>query len=249
MLNKLAIVFALLIVAGSSASAQTITVAAAANLASVLNNKIVPAFEQSSHINVKVVVGATKTLEQQMENGAPYDVFISADTATVKKLAGENLIDGGSVAPYAIGELVMWSRNDAKVHPATIADLADPSIEHIAIANPQTAPYGAATIEALTKANLLDAFQPKIVRAENIQQSLEYAATGNADVSFTALSLVIGRTDGVYSIVPDFLHAPIEQSLGIKIHASSAAKKFAQYLTSPTEDTIWTSSGYRLPQR
>jgi molybdate transport system substrate-binding protein len=243
------IVLCLLLAAQHFSSAQTIHVAAAANLEAVFSAKIVPTFEKETGITVVPVYGATKMLEQQMENGAPFDVFVSADTKTVNMLATEKLVDPSTVATYAIGQLVMWTRNDAKVHPATIADLADPNIQHIAVANPATAPYGAATIDALTRANLLTTFQPKIVYAENIQQSLQYAATGNADISFTALSLVIARTDGVYVVVPDFLHAPIKQSLGVKVSASVSARKFAAFLTSREADGIWTSSGYRLPSR
>ena len=105
----------------SSAQADTIVIAAAANLAAVMNSKFVPAYAKISHDQIKVVIGATKVLEQQMENGAPYDVFVSADVSTVKKLAAEHLIDGSSVKPYAIGQLVMWTRKDAADHPATIA--------------------------------------------------------------------------------------------------------------------------------
>jgi molybdate transport system substrate-binding protein len=159
---------------------QTISVAAAANLQSVFTNKIIPAFESKSAVTVVPVFGATKGLEQQMENGAPFDVFVSADTDTVAKLAGENLLEAKSIKPYAIGTLVLWARNDAGVRPKSMKDLTNPGILHIAIANPKTAPYGAAAIESLANAKLLDILTPKIVYAENIQQSLQYAVTGNA---------------------------------------------------------------------
>ena len=127
-------------------------------------------------------------------------------------------------------------------------DLTDTDIERIVVANPQTAPYGAATIDALTRANMLESIKPKIVYSENIQQSLQFASSGNADVSFTALSLVMGRTDGVYTVVPDFLHLPILQALGVKTGASHSARSFADFLTSDQADKIWTTSGYALPE-
>jgi len=234
----------------TSAHAQTtIHVAAAANLQTVFTNKIIPAFEAKTSITVVPVFGATKTLQQQFENGAAYDVFVSADSVTVDKLATEKLVDPLSVKPYAIGTLVIWWLNSAPTHPKSIGDLTDPKIQHIGVANPKTAPYGAAAIESIASASLTDTLTPKIVFAENIQQALMYAATGNADVSFTALSLVIDRTDGQWIEVPEKLHKPIVQSLGVAVNAPAAAKQFADFLTSKEADKFWRSSGYRLPKR
>ncbi len=248
MFKKLACILSFFWVAAAAASGQTtIHVAAAANLQSVLTSKIIPAFEAQSAVTVIPVFGATKVLEQQFENGAPYDVFISADTATVDKLAAEKLVDKNSVTTYAIGTLVLWSPNSASAHPKSVNDLTNPQYKHIAVANPKTAPYGTAAIESLTSANLLTTLNPKIVYAENIQQALQYAVSGNADVAFTALSLVISRNDGVWVDVPPALHKPIEQSLGVALNASAPAKLFAAYLTSKAVDQIWTTSGYSLP--
>jgi molybdate transport system substrate-binding protein len=249
-MNKLSFfLVSLLIAAGPVASAQTVQVAAAANLQSVLTTKIIPAFEAKTHITVVPVFGATKTLEQQFENGAPYEVFISADTTTVDKLADEHLVDKASVKPYAIGTLVIWYLNSAPSHPASIAALTDPKVQHIAVANPKTAPYGTAAMEAIASSNLTAALTPKIVFAENIQQALQYGVTGNADVSFTALSLVIDRKDGAWTVVPESLHKPIEQSEGVAANASPAAKKFADFLTSKDADKIWSTSGYHVPKK
>ena len=230
-----------------SEASLTIHVAAAANLQAVLSSKIIPAFESQCAIQVIPVFGATKVLAQQEENGAPFDVFIAADTATVEKLAGENLLDKASIKPYAIGTLVIWTSNTTGLHPKSISDLTGPSYQHIAVANPKTAPYGEAAIESITSANLLDTLTPKIVYAENISQALQYAVSGNADAAFTALSLVIDRTDGSYIVVPDKLHKPIIQSLALAPYASPSAKLFAAYLTSKAVNKIWSASGYRLP--
>jgi len=247
MIKRLFLTFVIAIAAVNDASAQTIKVAAAANLQTVFTSKIIPDFEAKTGITVTPVFGATKTLEQQLENGAPYEVFVSADTSTVTKLASEGLIDPSSEKAYAVGKLVIWTRNDAAIHPKFLSDLNNSSIEHIAVANPKTAPYGLAAIQSLTSSGLLGVLTSKIVYAENIQQSLQYAVTGNADVAFTALSLVIDRTDGTYLVVPPSLHKPIEQSLGVAVNASTAAKQFAAYLTSPEADKTWSSSGYSLP--
>jgi molybdate transport system substrate-binding protein len=250
MLKRISVLFCMFFAALTVASAQTSTtihVAAAANLQTVLTTKIIPAFEAQSSVTVVPTFGATKVLEQQEENGAPFDVFISADTATVKKLADDGIIDKASVTPYAVGALVVWTSASTGLTIKALSDLTDAKIQHIGIANPKTAPYGAAAIDTLTSANLLDTLLPKIVYAENIQQALQYAVTGNADVSFTALSLVISRTDGSYFVVPDSQHKPIVQSLGVALNASAAAKQFASFLTSKAVDQIWTTSGYRLP--
>jgi molybdate transport system substrate-binding protein len=266
MLKRILLVMAAFLSVAGIASAQTpltIHVAAAANLQTVLTSKMIPAFEAKTKVTVVPVFGATKMLEQQMINGAPFDVFISADTATVDDLVTKGLVDKSTEKPYAIGQLVLWCRNDAAVHPQGISDLSSPQITHVAVANPATAPYGVAAIQSIQSetsnevppnviaeqsgAKTQQMITAKIVYAENIQQALQYAVTGNADVAFTALSLVIDRTDGTWVLIPDSLHTPIKQSLAVAVNASAAAKLFAAFLTSRQANDIWKTSGYRLP--
>lgn len=176
---------------------------------------------------------------------------MSADTETVQELAATGIVDPASVAPYAVGKLVIWSRKDAVHHPKSVKELADPAYIKIAIANPKVAPYGLAADQALQAAGIYDVVQPRLVQAENISQCLQYAQSGNADVALTALSLVIDDTTDPYVIVPAKLHEPILQSLGlIKSSAKlDEARQFTQYLLSRETAKIWKQYGYDLPQR
>jgi len=241
----------LLLCVGVSAKAEPLKVAAAANLQKVFTEALIPAFEKKTGFAVLPTYGATKLLAVQIENGAPIDVFVAADTATVQKLAGERLLIASTVRPYAIGHLVLWSRKDAAHHPARLADLADPAYVHIAIANPKTAPYGLAAQEALANLGLTASVTPKLVQAENIGQALQFAQSGNADVALTALSLVIQDKTNPYVVVDDKLHAPITQSLGLvrTTIQTTQALAFIKYLTSKDADKIWKRYGYSLPKR
>jgi molybdate transport system substrate-binding protein len=225
-----------------------VNVAAAANLERVLGDKLIPAFTAKTGIRVTADYGATGLLAKQMEQAAPFEMLVSADTATVDKLVAEKVLDGATEQPYAIGQLVVWSRSATAPVLRAVGDLANPAITHVAVANPKTAPYGAAAIETLTTAKLLTQVQPKIVYAENIQQALQFAVSGNADVAFTALSLVIGgKVGGRWFVVPASLHAPIVQSIALRANASAGAKAFEEFLLSKEAATVWKSNGYLLP--
>lgn len=230
--------------------ADPIRVAAAANLQKVFTEAFIPAFTKKTGIEVTATYGATKALATQIENGAPVDVFVAADTVTVQKLADERLLVASTVHPYAVGQLVLWSRKDAARHPARLADLSDPAYAKIAIANPKTAPYGLAAEQAFAKAGLTPGINPRIVQAENIGQALQFAQSGNADVSLTALSLVIEDKTDPYVIVPESLHAPITQSLGLvktTTHTTQALQ-WIDYLTGKDAAKIWKRYGYQLPK-
>ena len=241
----------LLLCIGVSAKAEPLKVAAAANLQKVFTEALIPAFEKKTGFAVLPTYGATKLLAVQLENGAPIDVFVAADTATVQKLAGERLLIASTVHTYAIGHLVLWSRKEAAHHPVRLADLTDPVYAHIAIANPKTAPYGLAAQETITKLGLSAKLAPRLVQAENIGQALQFAQSGNADVALTALSLVIQDKTNPYSVVDDNLHAPITQSLGLvrTTTLTTQALAFINYLTGKDTDKIWKSYGYSLPKR
>lgn len=243
-------VILLLLIAPAGAKAATLQVAAAANLEKIFNEALIPAFEKKTGDTVVPVYGATKLLALQLTNGAPFDVFVSADTSTVSDLASKGELDSSTQKVYAIGRLVMWSRKDAAHHPKKIQDLADPAYSKISIANPATAPYGLAAQQSFAGAGLTASITPRLVVAENIQQCLQYAQSGNADVSLTALALVIEDKDDPYVIVPDKLHAPIAQSVAV-VKASgqqALAKQFEDYLTSKDAAPIWKRYGYEMPK-
>ena len=231
--------------------ADPLRVAAAANLQKVFTEALLPAFEKKIGVAVVPTYGATKALAVQIENGAPVDVFVAADTSTVQKLADEKLLIASTVHPYAIGHLVMWSRKDAPRHPSRLQDLADPAYAHIAIANPKTAPYGLAAQESFAKLGLTAGVAPRLVQAENIGQALQFAQSGNADVALTALSLVIEDKTDPYVVVDDKLHAPITQSLGLvrTTTQTTQALQFIQFLTGKDAAKIWKRYGYSLPSQ
>lgn len=235
----------------SAARADDLRVAAAANLQKVFTEALLPAFQRKTGATVTPTFGATKQLALQLKQGAPFDVFVAADTATVDKLALQGLIVPGSGRVYAIGRLVLWTRRDAKAHPRKIQDLASPSYGKIAIANPVTAPYGLAAQQSIAAAGLAASVTPRLVQAENIGQALQYARSGNADAALTALSLVIEDKTDPYVIVPDRLHAPIAQSAGL-VRASrkqASGQRFIGFLTSRQAASIWKRYGYALPRK
>ena len=142
------------------AHADPLRVAAAANLQKVFTEALLPAFTKKAGIAVTPTFGATKALATQIENGAPIDVFVAADTVTVQKLASERVVVPSTVHPYAIGRLVLWSSAQAAHHPKRLQDLADPAYAKIAIANPKTAPYGLAAEQAFARAGIAARIAP-----------------------------------------------------------------------------------------
>ena len=229
--------------------ADPLRVSAAANLQKIFTEALIPAFTKKTGVAVSPTFGATKLLATQIENGAPVDVFVAADTVTPQKLLTEKLLVIGTVQPYAVGQLVVWSRHDAAHHPANIQDLASPVYAKISYANPKTAPYGLAAQQAFSKTGETAAIAPRLVQAENIGQALQFAQSGNADVALTALSLVIEDKTDPYFIVPDKLHDPITQSLGLvkTTTQTTQALQFIDFLTGKDAAKIWKKYGYTLP--
>ena len=248
---KFGLVLVLLALWGLPAhAADPLRVSAAANLQKVFTEALLPAFTKKTGVAVVPTFGATKLLAVQIENGAPIDVFVAADTVTPQKLLSEKLLAVGTVQPYAIGQLVVWSRRNAAHHPASVQDLAGPVYAKIAFANPKTAPYGLAAQQAFSRTGLTATVAPKLVQAENIGQALQFAQSGNADVCLTALSLVIEDKTDPYFVVPDSLHDPITQSLGLVLTTTQTtqALQFIDYLTGPDAAKIWKRYGYTLPK-
>ena len=240
----------LLAVLALPSQADPLRVAAAANLQNVFTKALIPAFTKKTGVVVTPTFGATKALATQIENGAPIDVFVAADTATVQKLASERVVVPGTAHPYAIGRLVVWSSAGAAHHPQRLQDLTNPVYAKIAIANPKTAPYGLAAEQAFAHAGLTATLTPRIVQAANIDQALQFAQSRNADVCLTALSLVIEDKADPYVIVPDALHDPIIQSLGLVRTTTQTTQglQFIDFLTGRDAAKIWKRYGYELPK-
>jgi molybdate transport system substrate-binding protein len=224
-----------------------ITVAAAANLtevAKVLGN----GFEKETGIHVVFSFGSTAMLTQQIENGAPFDAFLAADAEHVQELDRRGVLVPGSRAAYADGVLALWVPSSA-IHIDRIEDLASSQVRVIAVAKPELAPYGAATIETLRQAGILDKVNAKIVYSDNINMAKQYGESGNADAVFTAYSLVLKERGKVIRI-DEKLHRPITQELGIigaSTHKADAAR-FVDFMLHGKGVAILTDFGY-VPAR
>ena len=192
--------------------------------------------------------GSTAQLAQQIENGAPFDVFAAADTEHVDGLVKSGKLTAASRATYARGQLALWIPKGEQMGVHELKDLGNAKIRFIAIAQPSLAPYGQAAVEALQSAHLYDGLQPKFVYGNTINLAKQLAASGNADACFTAYSLVLHESGTVIKVDPD-LYKPIEQALAI-VAASQRlpdAQKFNEFLLGPEGRSILAKSGYILP--
>ena len=212
--------------------------------------KIAADFEKDTGHKANLAFGSSGKFYAQIKNGAPFQVFLSADDAKPAKLEKEGMTVPGSRFTYAIGTLVLWSAKpdlvDAK---ATVLEKGD--FAHLAVANPKLAPYGTAAMETLAKLGLTDKLQSKIVQGENIAQTYQFAATGNADLGFVALSQVMkdGKIgSGSAWIVPSDMHAPIKQDAVILANGkgNAAAEALMKYLKSPKALAVIKSYGYAV---
>ncbi len=234
---------------GAAGQAATITVAAAADLRFALD-EIVAAFEAGSREDrVEVVFGSSGKLHTQIQQGAPYDLFFSADIEFPRRLA-EAGFAATEVKPYGLGRIVLWSASlDAT--QMTLAALTAPAITRIAIANPQHAPYGQRAAEALRASGLWEKVESKLVFGENIAQAAQFVETGNAQVGILALSLVKSpqlAKQGGYWLVPASLHAPLEQGYIVTKRAESnpLAHRFAAFMNDPAARAVMTRYGFEL---
>jgi len=220
--------------------------AAAADLAPALP-ALAAAFESETGIRVTVTIGASGALAQQILHGAPVDVFASADRARIDEIARAGRVVQGTAAVYAYGRLALVTAGG--VHVTSIHDLAGPDVRRIAIANPESAPYGLAAQTALQRAGLWDSMQARIVIAENVRQTIQYVESGGVDVALTSLSLVRSDGRGRLLIVPDSLHEPLEQVLAViagRPHEREA-RALARFLTHGGGREILRGHGFALP--
>jgi molybdate transport system substrate-binding protein len=239
-----------LLAAGCShppAAHPSLAVAAAANLTEVLT-AAGPVFESQTGIHPVFSFASTAQLEQQIENAAPFDVFLAADASHVDQLDQKRLLVSGSRAVYAIGVLALWIPPKSAASIGRIEDLASPSVRNIAIAKPELAPYGKAAVESLQAAGIWDQVQSKVVYAENIAMARQYGDSGNADAVFTAYSLVL-HDAGQITQVDEKLHQSIEQALGILAASThqNEARKFADFFLKGSGRESLRQYGYRFP--
>ncbi len=224
-----------------------LTVAAAANLMDAFG-EVGGAFQAKTGVKVIFSYGSTAQLATQIDNGAPFDVFAAADTEHVDSLVAARKLTGDSRAIYALGQLALWIPEGGPSGVHELKDLAGQQIRFIAIAQPELAPYGRATVDVLQGAGLWDRVQPKLVYGTSISMAKQFAASGSANAAFTAYSLVL-HENGTVLKIDSHLYKPIEQAMGVvaaSVH-SEEAKQFRSFLLSADGRTILAKNGYLLP--
>jgi molybdate transport system substrate-binding protein len=214
--------------------AQEITVAAAADLQFAMQD-VAARFQKETGKTVKLIYGSSGNFFQQIQNGAPFDIFFSANLDYPKKLEAAGLAEPGSYYQYARGKIVIWVPKESKIDlSAGMQVLLDPSVKKIAIANPLHAPYGQAAVAAMQKGNVYEKVKDKFVLGENISQAASFVASGSAEVGILALSLALSpnmKDNGRYAEIPADEYPPIEQACVIL--SSSKNKEIArQFLSS-----------------
>jgi len=232
---------------GVPAWAGEVRVAVAANFAAPMQ-RIAADFEKDTGHKALLSVGATGKFYAQITQGAPFDVLLSADDETPIRLEAEAASVAGTRFTYAIGRLVLWSAQPGAVDDQG-AVLARGNFRHLALANPKTAPYGAAAVDVLKGMGLLEALAPRFVQGENIAQTLQFITTGNAELGFVALSQVAAPgkpVTGSYWLVPPLLHGEIRQdAVLLKIgEKNAAASALLSYLKSAPAKAVIQSYGY-----
>lgn len=227
--------------------AEPLRVAAAADLAHAFT-EITPAFSAQAPCDLKLTSGSTGLLARQITQGAPFDLFLAANTSYVEQVVKAGACDGATAHRYARGRLVIWAKGEGGAQ-LTLASLAEPRFQHIAIANPEHAPYGVAAREALTRAGVWARVSDHLVYGENVQQTLELAQTGNADAAIVGLSLAIGAKGGSWALLDEAGYTPIDQSLVVCKHGTNAAaaQKLADFLAAPAGRAILRRYGFLLP--
>jgi molybdate transport system substrate-binding protein len=246
---------ALLLSAAVQGQAPTpLTIAAASDLQTVLPG-IVRDFERSTQARVSVSYGSSGSFFAQIQNGAPFDVFLSADVDYPKQLAAAGLADPATLEVYATGHLVIWARRETKLDLSRgLTALTDGRVRHVAVANPKYAPYGRAAVAALRSARLFEAVQPKLVMGESLAQAAQLVESGNADLGLLSRSLVLGPTlsaEGTYADIPAGLYPPIEQAaIVVKTSRNSTvARTFVAFLRRDDARRHLERFGFSVPRR
>ena len=235
----------------SSASSGPL-VAAASDLQFALD-EIAARFRSDTGIAARITYGSSGNFARQIEQGAPFELFLSADEAFIERLARRGLTRGPGDL-YAIGRLVIFTPASSQLRPdprlANLADrLASGTSGRLAIANPEHAPYGRAARQALRALGLWERVQPHLLLGENVSQAAQFAASGNADGGIIAYSLALGpalRDRGSFALLPESLHSPLRQRMVLLRPATSAAERFYQYLRSPASRAILERYGFVL---
>lgn len=251
-MNKMnGLLVGLLAMVAHVAQAGEVNAAVAANFTEPMQ-QIVAAFQKETGHTVKLSFGSSGKFYSQIKEGAPFDVFLAADVKNPKLLEDEGLAVGGTRFVYALGKLVLWSAQPGVVDDKG-AVLRKGNYNKLAYADPKLAPYGLAAKETLEELGLWNVVQPKLVTAESITQAYQFAASGNAELAFIALSQITKEgkvSEGSYWLVPAHLYNPIKQSAVLLSRArdNEAAKALMAYINSDKAKAVITTFGYELPK-
>lgn len=235
--------------------AQQISAAVAANFAGAIK-QLKPVFEEETGHCLVVSLASSGTLYAQIYNAAPFDVFLSADNKRALQLVTDGLAVQGSAFTYALGRLVLWSHNPESIDDQGKVLYAEEwdkkGIKRIAVANPKTAPYGAAAMEVMAALNFSDAIKAKLVTGQNVAQAFQFIVSGNAQAGFIAQSQLFSLPEnhrGSAWLIPAELHNPIVQSAVLLSNGqdNNAALAFINFIKSPRAKAIISSSGYNTP--
>lgn len=230
-------------------------VAAAADLSAVLK-EVGERYEKKTGASVKLSFGASGALTQQIQNGAPFDLFFSADMDYPRQLISAGDADGASLYQYAVGKLVLWVPADSSldVEHQSMSILLDPSVKKIAIANPQHAPYGRAAVAALKHAGIYDRIVDRLVLGENISQAAQFVESSNAQAGFVALAHAAApamRGKGKYWEVPVDFYPPLAQGVVVLSHSKhkKEAADFLEYMKTKEVSELLQKYGFTLPPK
>jgi molybdate transport system substrate-binding protein len=238
-----------------SATAQAddkVTIAVAANLVHTID-ALTSAFQaEQPNVKVEVTIGSSGNLVAQITHGAPFDLFLSADLEYPQALIDSGAADATNLTPFATGRLVLWTTRANIQFPDVATALRDTRVHEIAVAHMTTAPYGRAAKQTLEKLNLWEELQSQIVVGENISQTAQFVASGNADLGFVALSLVLSpqlEGKGTWIEVPAHLHAPLTQGAVLTNRGArnNNARSFLTFLQSAEARKVFARYGYAVP--
>ena len=240
-----AVIAAAVCLGAHGASAAQTTVAVAANFTDAATD-IAAAYKAKTGNDAVLSFGASGQFYTQISQGAPFDVFLSADDERPKKAMADGFGVQNSAFTYAIGKLVLWSKQPGLVQGE--ATLTNARFDKLSICNPVAAPYGAAAVETMRSLKLYDVLQPKFVVGANISQAFQFVQTGNAEIGFVALSQVIDDTAGSKWMVPQSLYAPIRQDAVLlkRGEGNAAATGFLTFLKGPEATAIIRKYGYEV---
>jgi molybdate transport system substrate-binding protein len=252
-LSALFALTALFYIGVAPADAGELKVAAASDLTFAFKD-VGARFEKQTGNSLKLTYGSSGNFFSQIQNGAPFDLFFSADVSYPQKLEAAGLTEPGTIYDYATGKLVMWVPNASKLDLSRgLSVLLDPGIRKIAVANPLHAPYGAAAVAALHHAGIYDQVKDKFVLGENISQTAQFVQSGNADVGLLALSLAVApamKTSGRYVEVPASDYPPLIQA-GVIVKSSrnkELANQFLKFLKEPGTVALMEQYGFAVPK-